>query len=76
MAARRIDPTGLVGNVRGEIEKEDGTLVIKRIEVTYVGLSLTEEQRATAERVLGFHADHCPVARSLKGAIDIHTRLE
>lgn len=62
--------------MRGEIEKENGTLVIKRIEVTYVGLTLNEDERVTAERVLGFHADHCPVARSLRGAIEIRTRLE
>lgn len=32
--------------------------------------------RSVIDRVLGFHADHCPVARSLRGAIDISTTIE
>jgi uncharacterized OsmC-like protein len=28
------------------------------------------------DRVMGFHADHCPVARSVGGAIDIATSIE
>ena len=49
-------------------------LVIKRIHVTY-HLKLKSEQRETAERVLGFHADKCPVARTIKGCVDITTAL-
>lgn len=30
----------------------------------------------TVERVHGFHADHCPVARSIRAAIDITTSLD
>jgi uncharacterized OsmC-like protein len=48
--------------------------VIKRIHVTY-HLKLKPEQRETAERVLGFHADNCPVARTIKGCVDITTDL-
>ena len=32
--------------------------------------------RPVIDRVMGFHADHCPVARSLRGAIDITTSIE
>jgi len=28
------------------------------------------------ERVMGFHADRCPVARSLRAAIDITTSID
>jgi hypothetical protein len=28
------------------------------------------------DRVKGVHADHCPVARSLRGAIDITTSID
>ena len=49
--------------------------MIKRIHVTYTGLTITDDSREAIERVLGFHADACPVARSLKGAIDITTSL-
>jgi organic hydroperoxide reductase OsmC/OhrA len=50
-------------------------LVIKRIKVRY-RLSVPAEHRELVERVHGFHARFCPVARSLEGAIDISTELE
>ena len=58
----------------GEIEKEDGVLVIRRIHVR-LKLKANEEQRATAERVHGMFADRCPVYRSLRDAIVITTEL-
>ena len=75
MAARRIDPTGLVGHARGEVELEGRVLVVKRIAVTYTGLDVAEEDAGTVQRVLAVHADGCPVARSLKGSIEITTQL-
>ncbi len=66
-----------MGHARGEIELDGKVLVIKRIHVTYRGLRLAgDDQRATAQRVLGFHADGCPVARSLVGAIEITTSID
>ncbi len=53
----------------------DGVLVIERITVNY-RLAVPEEQREEAERVHGFHARFCPVARSLDGGIDVRTTLE
>ncbi len=50
-------------------------MVIKRIHVTY-HLKLNPEQRETAQRVLEFHADKCPVARTIKGCVDISTELK
>jgi len=50
-------------------------LVIRRIHVTYL-LKLKPEQRETAQKVHGFHADFCPVARSLKGSIEVSTDLQ
>ena len=49
--------------------------MIKRIHVTY-HLKLKPEQRETAEKVLGFHADFCPVARSIRNCIEITTELQ
>ncbi|MCP4625038.1 MAG: OsmC family protein [bacterium] len=65
----------LTSEARGEIEKDGNVLVIKRIHVTY-HLKLKPEQRETAERVLGFHADKCPVARTIMGCVDISTELK
>jgi len=50
-------------------------LVIRRIHITY-HLKLTPEQREIAERVLGFHARFCPVARTIGGCVQISTSLE
>ena len=65
-----------MGHARGEIELDGKVLVIKRIHVTYKGVRVTGDQRAAAERALASHADGCPVARSLKGAIEITTSIE
>jgi uncharacterized OsmC-like protein len=63
-----------VGEAVGELEKEEGVLMIRRIHVK-LRLKATEEQRATAERVHGMYADRCPVYRTLKDAIAITTEL-
>lgn len=65
----------LRAEARGEIGPDDRVLVVKRIEVTY-HLRAPEEKRETIERVLAVHADHCPVARTLRGCVEIETRLE
>lgn len=65
----------LTADVRGEIETEDGILIIRRIHVLY-RLKAPEDVRETAERAHALHADHCPVYRSLIDAIDITTELE
>lgn len=49
--------------------------MLERIHVTYRGLRFSEDRRETVERVLSIHADGCPVARSLRGAIEITTSL-
>ena len=35
-----------------------------------------EAKRATIDRVLGFHAERCPVARTIGGCVEISTSLE
>ncbi len=64
-----------MGQARGEVELESKVLVLKRIRVTYRGLTVVEENRAKVERVLAVHAEGCPVARSLRGAVEITTEL-
>ena len=59
----------------GEIEKDGNVLVVKRIHVTY-HLKAKASKQATARRVLGFHAEHCPVARTMDGCVDITTSLK
>jgi uncharacterized OsmC-like protein len=72
LEARKIDASDgrLTADVRGEIENEDGVLVIRRIHVDFK-LRAPESDRETVERVHAFYADKCPVFRSLHAAIQI-----
>jgi uncharacterized OsmC-like protein len=63
-----------VAEAVGEIEKDEGVLVIRRIHVRML-LKASEEQRATAERVHGMFADRCPVYRTLRNSIAMTTEL-
>jgi uncharacterized OsmC-like protein len=65
----------LTSEAKGEIEKDDKVLIIKRIHVAY-HLKTAPENRETVERVHDFHADYCPVAQTIKGCVDITTSLE
>jgi uncharacterized OsmC-like protein len=63
--------------VVGEVEKDGGVLVLRRIHVNYqLSVPDPEAVRDTVARVLEMHVDKCPVARSFKGAIDITTDVE
>jgi uncharacterized OsmC-like protein len=57
------------------VEAEGKVLVIKRIKQTF-HLDVAEEYRETVERVLLVYADSCPVARSIKGSIEITSGLD
>jgi uncharacterized OsmC-like protein len=72
LEARKIDASGgrLTADIRGEIETEDGVLVIRRIHVD-MKLRASEDLRETVERVHGFFAQRCPVFRSLHPQIQI-----
>ncbi len=59
----------------GEVEVEGKVLVIKRIKQTFY-LAADEEDREAVERVLKVYADSCPVARSIKGSIEITSEMD
>ena len=65
----------MVSEAVGEIELEGNILVIRRISVHY-RLRAPESVRETVERVHGMHADRCPVALSIRAAIEIRTSYE
>jgi uncharacterized OsmC-like protein len=58
----------------GEVELEDGVLVIRRVHVR-LKLKTDEANWETANRVHGFFAGKCPVYISLRAAIHITTEL-
>jgi uncharacterized OsmC-like protein len=64
----------LTADATGEVETEDGVLIIRRIHVV-LRLKAAPEHRQTVERVHGIFADLCPVYRTLKPAIEITTEL-
>ena len=72
LEARKIDASDgrLSADVRGEIETEDGVLVIRRIHADFT-LRTSETNRETVDRVHGIYIDKCPVYRSLRAAIQI-----
>jgi hypothetical protein len=77
LEARQIDASNgrLTADVKGEVESEDGVLVIRRIHVA-MRLVAAEEARATVERVHGIYAMHCPLYRTLHNAIQLTSSFD
>jgi uncharacterized OsmC-like protein len=65
----------LTAEAIGEVETEEGVLVIRRIRLI-VHLRAEQAHRTAAERVIAVYADKCPVYRSLHKAIAISTELD
>jgi hypothetical protein len=83
LEARGVPAAGgrLRSEAVGEVELDAKVLVVKRIHVTYhlvvdEAVAADQAQRAKVDRVLGFHAERCPVARTIGGCVDITTSLE
>jgi uncharacterized OsmC-like protein len=77
LEARKIDASNdrLVADVTGEVETEDGVLVIRRIHVA-MKLAAPESARETVERVHGIYAMNCPLYRTLHKAIELTSSVE
>ncbi len=61
----------------GDVEKDGGVLVLRRIHVNYkLSVPDPDDERDTVARVLDMHVDKCPVALSIKGAIEVTTGVE
>jgi uncharacterized OsmC-like protein len=77
LEARHIDASGgrLTADVTGEVETEDGVLVIRRIHVA-MQLAAPEDTRLTVDRVHGVYAMRCPLYRTLHNAIALSSSVE
>ncbi len=77
LEARQIDASNgkLTADVTGEVEKEEGVLVIRRIHVA-MRLMATEDLKETVERVHGMYAMRCPLYRTLHKAIQLTSSFE
>ena len=77
LEARQIDASNgrLTADVKGEVESEDGVLVIRRIHVA-MRLIAPQDVKATAERVHGIYAMRCPLYRTLHKTIQLTSSFE
>jgi uncharacterized OsmC-like protein len=77
LEARQIDASNgkLTAEVTGEVETEEGVLVIRRIHVA-MRLMAPEETRATVERTHAIYAMRCPLYRTLHKAIQLSSSFE
>jgi len=66
----------LLSESEGDVEVEDGVLVIKRIRVHYRLRDCPQDKGAAAERAHEHHARRCPVHQSISGCIAMTTRLD
>jgi uncharacterized OsmC-like protein len=72
LEARQIDASNgkLVAEITGEVETEEGVLVIRRIHVS-MHLAAPATARETIDRVHGMYAMHCPLFRTLRNSIQL-----
>ena len=72
LEARQIDASNgrLTGDITGEVESEDGVLVIRRIHLA-MRLVAPEEARAVVERVHQVYAMHCPLYRTFHKTLQL-----
>jgi uncharacterized OsmC-like protein len=77
LEARKIDASNgkLHAEVTGEIESDNGVLVIRKVHVHY-SLAESESVRETVERVHRVYADQCPVYKTLRPAFEITSDCE
>jgi len=77
LEARQIDASNgkLTADVTGEVEAEDGVLVIRRIHVA-MRLVAAQDVKEKVDRVHGIYAMNCPLYRTLHKAIQLTSSFE
>jgi uncharacterized OsmC-like protein len=77
LEARQIDASDgkLSADVTGEVESEEGVLVIRRIHVA-MQLVAQEGAREKIQRVHELYPMHCPLYRTLHKAIQLTSSVE
>jgi len=77
LEARQVDASNgkLTADVTGEVESEEGVLVIRRIHVA-MRLLAPQEAKATVERTHAVYAMHCPLYRTLHKTIQLTSSVE
>jgi hypothetical protein len=77
LEARQIDASNgkLTADVTGEVETEEGVLVIRRIHVA-MRLMAPQDVTATVERVHGMYAMRCPLYRTFHKTIQLSSSFD
>ena len=77
LEARQIDASDgkLSAEVTGEVEEEDGVLVIRRIHVAMRLIAL-EQTREKVDRVHAIYAMNCPLYRTLHSVIRLTSSFQ
>jgi len=77
LEARQINASDgrLTADVTGEVETEEGVLVIRRIHVA-MRLMASEQVKETVQRVHGVYPMRCPLYRTLHKAIQLTSACE
>lgn len=77
LEARQINASDgrLSAEITGEVETEEGVLVIRRVHVA-MRLKASEQAREIVERVHGIYAMRCPLYRTLHKAIQLTSSYE
>jgi len=77
LEARQIDASDgkLSAEVTGEVEEEDGVLVIRRIHVA-MRLVAVEQTREKVDRVHAIYVMNCPLYRTLRSAIRLTSSFQ
>jgi uncharacterized OsmC-like protein len=77
LEARQIDASNgkLTAEVTGEVETEEGVLVIRRIHVA-MRLVAPDTAKETIERTHGIYAMRCPLYRTLHNTIQLTSSYE
>jgi uncharacterized OsmC-like protein len=70
-----VEFSDLSAETVGEVETEGKVLVVKRIRQAF-RLRAEEGDHEKIERALSVYADSCPVARSVKGSIEITSEVD
>jgi organic hydroperoxide reductase OsmC/OhrA len=72
LEARGVQLSGdqIYADVTGFNEVRDGLPVLARVHVHY-HLTISASSRETVDRLLSKHADKCPTAASLRGAVEV-----
>jgi organic hydroperoxide reductase OsmC/OhrA len=70
-----VTARNLYADTVGEVETKNKVLVLMRIK-HILHLTAEEKNREKIELVLKIYADTCPIARSIKGSIEISSELD